>query len=126
MSTHLTGCNSKTLYIYTHARLCFYGDRLDCVVCVAVVRSEIVINNGVFSVVDSNETLYGGDPKFVAEISKVCETVIGQVLDYLKTLSQDEVREKKNTHNWTYTIQQLSPAHSLILVLITKAQNSFH
>lgn len=51
----------------------------------------MVINNVVFSVVDSNETLYGGDPKFVAEISRVCETVIGQVLDYLKTLSQDEV-----------------------------------
>lgn len=50
-------------------------------------------NNCTSSVVDSNETLYGGDPKFVAEISRVCETVIGQVLDYLKTLSQDEVRE---------------------------------
>uniref|UniRef100_A0A672RXI0 VPS35 endosomal protein-sorting factor-like n=1 Tax=Sinocyclocheilus grahami TaxID=75366 RepID=A0A672RXI0_SINGR len=34
--------------------------------------------------VDSNETLYGGDPKFIAEINKLCETLIGQVLDHLK------------------------------------------
>ncbi|XP_066519962.1 VPS35 endosomal protein-sorting factor-like [Hoplias malabaricus] len=40
--------------------------------------------------VDSNETLYGGDPKFVAEISRLCETLIGQVLDHLKTLGRDE------------------------------------
>lgn len=56
---------------------------------------------------DSNETLYGGDPKFVAEIDRVCETVIGQVLDYLKTLNQDEVREKKtHTHTpyWTFSL----------------------
>lgn len=41
---------------------------------------------------DSNETLYGGDPKFLSEINKLCETLIGQVLDHLKTLGRDEVR----------------------------------
>ncbi|KAJ3608039.1 hypothetical protein NHX12_025089 [Muraenolepis orangiensis] len=40
--------------------------------------------------VDSNETLYGGDPKFLMEINKLCETLIGQVLDYLKTLGREE------------------------------------
>uniref|UniRef100_A0A671SRX9 VPS35 endosomal protein-sorting factor-like n=1 Tax=Sinocyclocheilus anshuiensis TaxID=1608454 RepID=A0A671SRX9_9TELE len=40
--------------------------------------------------VDSNETLYGGDPKFIAEINKLCETLISQVLDHLKELGQDE------------------------------------
>ncbi|KAJ8246244.1 hypothetical protein GJAV_G00265420 [Gymnothorax javanicus] len=40
--------------------------------------------------VDSNETLYGGDPKFLAEINKLCETLIGQVLDHLKTLGREE------------------------------------
>ncbi|XP_063748975.1 VPS35 endosomal protein-sorting factor-like isoform X2 [Eleginops maclovinus] len=40
--------------------------------------------------VDSNETLYGGDPKFLSEINKLCETLIGQVLDHLKTLGRDE------------------------------------
>lgn len=40
---------------------------------------------------DSNETLYGGDPKFIAEINKLCETLIGQVLDHLKGLGRDDV-----------------------------------
>ncbi|XP_075949259.1 VPS35 endosomal protein-sorting factor-like isoform X1 [Anarhichas minor] len=40
--------------------------------------------------VDSNETLYGGDPKFLSEINKLCETLIGQILDHLKTLCRDE------------------------------------
>ncbi|KAM4715602.1 VPS35 endosomal protein-sorting factor-like isoform 2-T2 [Anableps anableps] len=40
--------------------------------------------------VDSNETLYGGDPKFLSEISKLSETLIGQILDHLKTLTRDE------------------------------------
>uniref|UniRef100_UPI003AAA9D70 VPS35 endosomal protein-sorting factor-like isoform X2 n=1 Tax=Centroberyx gerrardi TaxID=166262 RepID=UPI003AAA9D70 len=40
--------------------------------------------------VDSNETLYGGDPKFLSEINKLCETLVGQVLDQLKTLGRDE------------------------------------
>ncbi|KAM4623948.1 VPS35 endosomal protein-sorting factor-like isoform 2-T2 [Polymixia lowei] len=40
--------------------------------------------------VDSNETLYGGDPKFIAEINKLCETLIGQVVDHLKVLGRDE------------------------------------
>lgn len=44
-----------------------------------------------FCTVDSNETLYGGDPKFLSEINKLCETLIGQVLDHLKTLGRDEV-----------------------------------
>lgn len=41
---------------------------------------------------DSNDTLYGGDPKFLSEINKLCETLIGQILDHLKTLGRDEVR----------------------------------
>lgn len=41
---------------------------------------------------DSNETLYGGDPKFLSELNKLCETLIGQILDHLKTLGRDEVR----------------------------------
>ncbi|XP_031153773.1 VPS35 endosomal protein sorting factor-like isoform X1 [Sander lucioperca] len=40
--------------------------------------------------VDSNETLYGGDPKFLLEINKLSETLIGQVLDHLKGLGRDE------------------------------------
>ncbi len=43
--------------------------------------------------VDSNETLYGGDPKFITEINKLCETLIAQVLDHLKGLGRDEVSQ---------------------------------
>uniref|UniRef100_A0A7N8XRG6 VPS35 endosomal protein-sorting factor-like n=1 Tax=Mastacembelus armatus TaxID=205130 RepID=A0A7N8XRG6_9TELE len=40
--------------------------------------------------VDSNETLYGGDPKFLSELNKLCDTLIGQILDHLKALGRDE------------------------------------
>lgn len=43
---------------------------------------------------DSNETLYGGDPKFLSEINKLCETLIGQILDHLKTLGRDEASQR--------------------------------
>lgn len=49
--------------------------------------------------VDSNETLYGGDPKFLSEINKLCETLIGQILDHLKALSKDEVRQNCQDQN---------------------------
>ncbi|KYO30591.1 VPS35 endosomal protein-sorting factor-like [Alligator mississippiensis] len=46
--------------------------------------------------VDSNDTLYGGDSKFLAEINKVCETVITQILDHLKTLGKDETLKRQS------------------------------
>lgn len=45
--------------------------------------------------VDSNETLYGGDPKFLSEINKLCETLIGQILDHLKALGRDEQNPRR-------------------------------
>ncbi|XP_076122987.1 VPS35 endosomal protein-sorting factor-like [Alosa pseudoharengus] len=47
--------------------------------------------------VDSNETLYGGDPKFMAEINKLCDTLIGQVLDHLKALGNGEGLRKQSS-----------------------------
>uniref|UniRef100_A0A3B3ZX31 VPS35 endosomal protein-sorting factor-like n=1 Tax=Periophthalmus magnuspinnatus TaxID=409849 RepID=A0A3B3ZX31_9GOBI len=44
---------------------------------------------------DSNETLYGGDPKFLSEINKLCETLIGQVLDHLKALGREETARRQ-------------------------------
>lgn len=41
--------------------------------------------------VDSNDSLYGGDVKFLAENNKLCETVMAQILEHLKTLAKDEV-----------------------------------
>lgn len=51
---------------------------------------------------DSNETLYGGDPKFLSELNRLCETLIGQILDHLKTLGGDEVRTKKKMQHFCY------------------------
>uniref|UniRef100_A0A3B4TWB0 VPS35 endosomal protein-sorting factor-like n=1 Tax=Seriola dumerili TaxID=41447 RepID=A0A3B4TWB0_SERDU len=47
--------------------------------------------------VDSNETLYGGDPKFLSEINKLCETLIGQILDHLKALGRDESTRRQGS-----------------------------
>ncbi|XP_029954713.1 VPS35 endosomal protein sorting factor-like [Salarias fasciatus] len=47
--------------------------------------------------VDSNETLYGGDPKFLSEINKLCETLIGQILDHLKALSRDDQSARRQS-----------------------------
>ncbi|KAJ8786706.1 hypothetical protein J1605_006195 [Eschrichtius robustus] len=41
--------------------------------------------------VDSNDSLYGGDSKFLAENNKLCETVMAQILEHLKTLAKDEL-----------------------------------
>ncbi|XP_077482036.1 VPS35 endosomal protein-sorting factor-like isoform X2 [Stigmatopora argus] len=46
--------------------------------------------------VDSNETLYGGDPKFLSEIDKLCETLIGQILDHLKALGREESTRRQS------------------------------
>ncbi|XP_077684267.1 VPS35 endosomal protein-sorting factor-like isoform X2 [Eretmochelys imbricata] len=46
--------------------------------------------------VDSNDTLYGGDSKFLIEINKLCETVIAQILDHLKTLGQEETLKRQS------------------------------
>ncbi|XP_015271594.1 PREDICTED: UPF0505 protein C16orf62 homolog [Gekko japonicus] len=46
--------------------------------------------------VESNDTLYGGDTKFLAEISKLCETVIAQILEHLKSLGKDETLKRQS------------------------------
>ncbi|XP_043568104.1 VPS35 endosomal protein-sorting factor-like isoform X2 [Chiloscyllium plagiosum] len=46
--------------------------------------------------VDSNDNLYGSDPKFLAEINKLAETLIGQILDHLKTLGKDETLKRQS------------------------------
>ncbi|XP_033107964.1 VPS35 endosomal protein sorting factor-like [Anneissia japonica] len=45
--------------------------------------------------VDSNDSLYGSDKKFLAEINGICNTLVGEILDYLKTLSQSEAGLKR-------------------------------
>lgn len=36
--------------------------------------------------VDSNDSLYGSDPKFIAEVNKMCTVVLGQILAQLKQI----------------------------------------
>lgn len=36
--------------------------------------------------VDSNDSLYGSDPKFIAEINKMCSLILGETLSHLKQL----------------------------------------
>uniref|UniRef100_A0A2I3HUR8 VPS35 endosomal protein-sorting factor-like n=1 Tax=Nomascus leucogenys TaxID=61853 RepID=A0A2I3HUR8_NOMLE len=47
--------------------------------------------------VDSNDSLYGGDSKFLAENNKLCETVMAQILEHLKTLAKDEALKRQSS-----------------------------
>ncbi|GAB5583027.1 VPS35 endosomal protein-sorting factor-like isoform X4 [Prionailurus iriomotensis] len=47
--------------------------------------------------VDSNDSLYGGDTKFLAENNKLCETVMAQILEHLKTLAKDEALKRQSS-----------------------------
>ena len=40
--------------------------------------------------VDSNDSLYGGDKKFIAEISRIADTIVNLLLEHLKELSTTE------------------------------------
>ncbi|XP_040829227.1 VPS35 endosomal protein-sorting factor-like isoform X4 [Ochotona curzoniae] len=46
--------------------------------------------------VDSNDSLYGGDSKFLAENNKLCETVMAQILEHLKTLAKEEALKRQS------------------------------
>ncbi|XP_054717134.1 VPS35 endosomal protein-sorting factor-like [Uloborus diversus] len=47
--------------------------------------------------VDSNDALYGSDPKFISEINKICSTLIDEILAHLKYLG-DKNNFKKQSH----------------------------
>ncbi|XP_070269831.1 VPS35 endosomal protein-sorting factor-like isoform X2 [Myotis yumanensis] len=46
--------------------------------------------------VDSNDSLYGGDSKFLAENNKLCETVMVQILEHLRALAKDEALKRQS------------------------------
>ena len=39
---------------------------------------------------DSNDSLYAGDPKFVKRVAGIIGTLVNQILDHLKTLAHPE------------------------------------
>lgn len=41
--------------------------------------------------VDSNDSMYGSDPKFLNEVKSMCSTLVEEVLSHLKMLAQSEV-----------------------------------
>ncbi|KAM3916661.1 VPS35 endosomal protein-sorting factor-like [Leptodactylus fuscus] len=47
--------------------------------------------------VDSNDNLYGGDTKFLAEINKLCDTLIGQILEHLKALGKEKTLKRQSS-----------------------------
>ncbi|KAG8558157.1 hypothetical protein GDO81_016885 [Engystomops pustulosus] len=47
--------------------------------------------------VDSNDNLYGGDTKFLAEINKLCDTLIGQILEHLKVLGKEKTLKRQSS-----------------------------
>ena len=48
-----------------------------------------------FFAVDSNDTLYGSDPKFIAEINKMCSVLLDEILAHLKYLNTSEQFQKQ-------------------------------
>ncbi|XP_068081598.1 VPS35 endosomal protein-sorting factor-like isoform X2 [Anabrus simplex] len=46
--------------------------------------------------VDSNDTLYGSDPKFISEINKMCSIILDEILVHLKSLGADEQYQKQS------------------------------
>jgi hypothetical protein len=45
--------------------------------------------------VDSNDTLYGSDPKFISEINKMCSVLLDEILAHLKYLNTNEEFQKQ-------------------------------
>ena len=61
------------------------------IICPLICVSISEIRNVIFViVVDSNDSLYGSDKKFIAEISKIADTIINLLLEHLKQLSTTE------------------------------------
>ncbi|XP_052263042.1 VPS35 endosomal protein-sorting factor-like isoform X1 [Dreissena polymorpha] len=46
--------------------------------------------------VDSNDSLYGSDPKYVSEVVGICSTLVDEILGHLKSLTNPE-NEKRQT-----------------------------
>lgn len=48
-----------------------------------------------FFTVDSNDILYGSDPKFISEINKMCSVILEEILSHLKYLNTNEQFQKQ-------------------------------
>ncbi|XP_071966062.1 VPS35 endosomal protein-sorting factor-like isoform X2 [Antedon mediterranea] len=64
------------------------------VLCLLTAQSQEVYAYHIPNV-DSNDSFYGSDKKFLAEVNGICNTILGETLDYLKTLNQSETGLKR-------------------------------
>ncbi|XP_023377514.1 UPF0505 protein C16orf62 homolog [Pteropus vampyrus] len=73
-------------------------DKIRIYTCVLHLLSAMSQETYLYHVdkVDSNDSLYGGDSKFLAENNRLCETVMAQVLEHLKTLAKDEALKRQS------------------------------
>lgn len=51
-----------------------------------------------FFSVDSNDVLYGSDPKFIGELNRMCSVVVEEILNHLKYLGANELFQKQVTY----------------------------
>ncbi|XP_064600257.1 VPS35 endosomal protein-sorting factor-like [Liolophura sinensis] len=47
--------------------------------------------------VDSNDALYGGDPKFIAEVNSISSTLLDEILSHLKMLSAPNLQKRQGS-----------------------------
>ncbi|CAL1536882.1 unnamed protein product [Lymnaea stagnalis] len=47
--------------------------------------------------VDSNDSMYGNDPKFLAEVKSMADTLIAEILTHLKTISAPEFSKRQSS-----------------------------
>lgn len=47
--------------------------------------------------VDSNDVLYGSDPKFIGELNRMCSVVVEEILNHLKYLGSNELYQKQSS-----------------------------
>nr|XP_023414572.1 UPF0505 protein C16orf62 homolog isoform X2 [Loxodonta africana] len=74
-------------------------DKIRIYTCVLHLLSAMSQETYLYHVdkVDSNDSLYGGDSKFLAENNKLCETVMVQILEHLKALAKDEALKRQSS-----------------------------
>ena len=46
--------------------------------------------------VDSNDSMYGGDPKFIADVRGICGTLVEEILNHLKNLNTPETLRRQS------------------------------
>ncbi|XP_054990566.1 VPS35 endosomal protein-sorting factor-like isoform X2 [Sorex araneus] len=85
--------------IQDYAWDCGGDDRVRLYTCVLHLLAAMSQETYLYHIdkVDSNDSLYGGDSKFLAENNKLCETVMAQILEHLKALAKDEALKRQSS-----------------------------